>query len=181
MSKGIPVNTTKFSVMDASKTFKKSRTTIYEAIKTGELSRDNDGLIDLSELIRIYGNPQGVQFSTRTEHVQSEIESVLKEQISLLKNQLDLANQREENLMQHIESLTHRIEFKGEIKPSTAAEKIEESIPPNPVEITTDPWSQEQAPISAPRPDHPVTKIEPAPAKKRGLFGRVVSAVLNTD
>ena len=85
--------------MDASKAFKKSRTTIYEAIKNGELSRDHDGLIDLSELIRVYGNPIGVQSSARTEHaqkdvqvhVQSEIENVLKDQISLLKNQLDLA------------------------------------------------------------------------------------------
>ena len=110
--------------MDASKAFKKSRTTIYEAIKNGELSRDHDGLIDLSELIRVYGNPIGVQSSTRTEHaqkdvqvhVQSEIENVLKDQISLLKNQLDLANQREKSLMQHIEDLTHRIEFKGQLE-----------------------------------------------------------------
>ena len=112
--------------MDASKAFKKSRTTIYEAIKNGELSRDHDGLIDLSELIRVYGNPIGVQSSTRTEHaqkdvqvrVQSEIENVLKDQISLLKNQLDLANQREKSLMQHIEDLTHRIEFKGQLEQS---------------------------------------------------------------
>lgn len=121
---GITLNTTKFSVMDASKAFKKSRTTIYEAIKNGELSRDHDGLIDLSELIRVYGNPIGVQSSTRTEHaqkdvqvrVQSEVENVLKDQISLLKNQLDLANQREKSLMQHIEDLTHRIEFKGQLE-----------------------------------------------------------------
>ena len=110
--------------MDASKAFKKSRTTIYEAIKNGELSRDHSGLIDLSELIRVYGNPISVQSSTRTEHaqkdvqvhVQSEIENVLKDQISLLKNQLDLANQREKSLMQHIEDLTHRIEFKGQLE-----------------------------------------------------------------
>ena len=68
MNRGIALNSTKFSVMDASKAFKKSRTTIYEALKNGELSRDNDGLIDLSELIRVYGNPIGVQSSTRTEH-----------------------------------------------------------------------------------------------------------------
>ena len=112
--------------MNASKAFKKSRTTIYEAIRSGELSRDNDGLIDLSELIRVYGNPISVQSSTRTEHVQKDVpehvqsgvESVLKDQISLLKNQLDLANQREMSLMQHIEDLTHRIEFKGILQQS---------------------------------------------------------------
>ncbi|MFW2071804.1 hypothetical protein ACG909_18780, partial [Acinetobacter geminorum] len=64
------MNTTKFSVMDASKAFKKSRKTIYEAIQSGELSRDSAGLIDLSELIRVYGNPTGVQSSTLIEQVQ---------------------------------------------------------------------------------------------------------------
>ncbi|OTG75638.1 hypothetical protein B9T33_16250 [Acinetobacter sp. ANC 5054] len=122
--------------MDASKAFKKSRTTIYEAIKNGELSRDNDGLIDLSELIRVYGNPIGVQSSTRTEqvhkdvpvHVQSEVETVLKDQITLLKNQLDLANQREKSLMQHIEDLTHRIEFKGVLETSRQEDKNQSAM-----------------------------------------------------
>ena len=146
MNRGIVLNTTKFSVMDASKAFKKSRTTIYEALKNGELSRDHDGLIDLSELIRVYGNPVGVQSSTRTEqvqkdvqvHVQSEVENVLKDQISLLKNQLDLANQREKSLMQHIEDLTHRIEFKGTLEQPKQEDigKINQSTDSN---IATDP------------------------------------------
>ncbi|WP_257227256.1 plasmid replication DNA-binding protein, partial [Acinetobacter sp. YH16049] len=68
------MNKTKFSIMDASKAFKKSRTTIYESIKSGELSRDHDGLIDLSELIRVYGNPVSVQSSTRTEQVQKDVQ-----------------------------------------------------------------------------------------------------------
>ena len=133
--------------MDASKAFKKSRTTIYEDIKNGELSRDHDGLIDLSELIRVYGNPIGVQSSARTEHaqkdvqvhVQSEIENVLKDQISLLKNQLDLANQREKSLMQHIEDLTHRIEFKGQLEqPKTEVEE-HKVAPPVHSEMTENP------------------------------------------
>jgi ElaB/YqjD/DUF883 family membrane-anchored ribosome-binding protein len=173
--------------MDASKTFKKSRTTIYEALKNGELSRDHDGLIDLSELLRVYGNPMGVQSSTRTEqvqkdvhvHVQSEVETVLKDQISLLKNQLDLANQREKSLMQHIEDLTHRIEFKGTLEQSKKEdiEKINQSIDSN---IATDPWSETAARSltspSAPEvvenkripvPEH----VEPEPPK-RGFLSR---------
>ena len=137
--------------MDASKAFKKSRTTIYEAIKNGELSRDHDGLIDLSELIRVYGNPSGVQSSTRTEHVQkdvhvhvqSEVETVLKDQISLLKNQLDLANQREKALMQHIEDLTHRIEFKGQLEQPIAEAKKEESIQPSTAPAQPEPGTTE--------------------------------------
>ena len=178
--------------MNASKAFKKSRTTIYEAIKNGELSRDNDGLIDLSELIRVYGNPIGVQSSTRTEqvqrdalvHVQSEVESVLKDQISLLKNQLDLANQREKSLLQHIEDLTHRIEFKGVLEPSKQEGKNQPVMQntvntPQPIqqansEVLTTHRPSENKRISV--PEH----VEPEP-KKRGLFGRVLHAVLSDD
>lgn len=169
--------------MDASKAFKKSRTTIYEAIKTGELSRDHDGLIDLSELIRVYGNPAGVQSSTRTEHVQkdvqvhvqSEVETVLKDQISLLKNQLDLANQREKALMQHIEDLTHRIEFKGNpVQPNTEASEDKTTSSSTP-EVASNFQSEQAEPLihQAPEnkriavPEH----VEPEPPK-RGFLSR---------
>ena len=179
MHRGITLNTTKFSVMDASKAFKKSRTTIYEAIKNGELSRDSDGLIDLSELIRVYGNPTGVQSSTRTEHVQkdvhvhvqSEVETVLKEQISLLKTQLDLANQREKALMQHIEDLTHRIEFKGVLEPR----KVDEAQA-NSSDIATNPQSEKVEPPTEQQPEEPKCcpvpeqiKVQPEP---RGFWSR---------
>lgn len=171
--------------MDASKAFKKSRTTIYEAIKNGELSRDHDGLIDLSELIRVYGNPPGVQSSTRTEHVQkdvhvhvqSEVETVLKDQISLLKNQLDLANQREKALMQHIEDLTHRIEFKGQLEPTTEAKK-EEAIQPSTAPVQSEPGTTEQKDSKLTTPEQIENKriavpehVEPEPPK-RGFLSR---------
>ena len=171
--------------MDASKAFKKSRTTIYDALKNGELSRDHDGLIDLSELIRVYGNPVGVQSSTRTEqvqkdvqvHVQSEVKSVLKDQISLLKNQLDLANQREKSLMQHIEDLTHRIEFKGTLEQPKQENinKLNESTNSN---IATDPRPQTESnydELTTPQKDNKRTPVpehvEPEP-KKRGFLSR---------
>ena len=173
--------------MDASKAFKKSRTTIYEAIKTGELSRDHDGLIDLSELIRVYGNPIGVQSSTRTEqaqkdvqvHVQSEIENVLKDQISLLKNQLDLANHREKALMQHIEDLTHRIEFKGQLEQPKVEVEENKVAPPSHSEMTEDPRlepRQKDEGLTAPEQTEnkhiPVPEqVEPEP-EKRGWLSR---------
>ena len=189
MNRGITLNTTKFSVMDASKAFKKSRTTIYDALKSGELSRDNDGLIDLSELIRVYGNPIGVQHSTRTEHVQkeafvqvnSEIEHVLKDQINLLKNQLDLANQREKSLMQHIEDLTHRIEFKGNLEQPTTDEKINNMQSPPIASNTADtPVINNQSEEEQQVPKKLDIEHQ-AQSKKRGLFGRVLNAVFNED
>jgi hypothetical protein len=173
--------------MDASKAFKKSRTTIYEAIKNGELSRDHDGLIDLSELIRVYGNPIGVQSNTRTEHVQkdvqvrvqSEIENVLKDQISLLKNQLDLANHREKALMQHIEDLTHRIEFKGQLEqPKTEVEE-HKVAPPVHSEVTENSKLEpDQKHDGLTTPDQTENKRIPVPEhieqepEKRGFWSR---------
>lgn len=187
MNRGIVLNTTKFSVMDASKAFKKSRTTIYEALKNGELSRDNDGLIDLSELIRVYGNPIGVQHNVRTEHVQkdvpvhvhSEMEQVLREQINLLKSQLDLANQREKSLMQHIEDLTHRIEFKGNLEQPLNTEINDEQNPTinsNTADTQVITSQTEEVAHIQNQPD-----IKPTPHKKRGLFGRVLNAVFDND
>ena len=172
--------------MDASKAFKKSRTTIYEAIKNGELSRDHDGLIDLSELIRVYGNPSGVQSSTRTEHVQkdvhvhvqSEVETVLKDQISLLKNQLDLANQREKALMQHIEDLTHRIEFKGQLEQPITEAKKEEAIQPSTAPVQPESGTTEPKDDGLTTPEQGENKriavpehVEPEPPK-RGFLSR---------
>ena len=184
---GSTLNTTKFSVMDASKAFKKSRTTIYEAIKNGELSRDHDGLIDLSELIRVYGNPIGVQSSTRTEHaqkdvqvhVQSEIENLLKDQISLLKNQLDLANHREKALMQHIEDLTYRIEFKGQLEQPKIEVEEHKIASSGHSEMTEDPrlesgQKDDKLTIDSQKENKRIPvpeQIEPEP-EKRGFWSR---------
>lgn len=168
--------------MDASKTFKKSRTTIYQDIKNGYLSRDSDGQIDLSELIRAYGNPVHVHASVHSEHVQSrvhihektELETVLKDQINLLKNQLELANQREKSLMQHIEDLTLRIEFKGykeeQIEKPEVNEVVHEPEPINQISV------QEKIVEN----NIPVQKNKDV-EKKIGLFGRVVKAVFNAE
>nr|WP_227689441.1 plasmid replication DNA-binding protein [Klebsiella quasipneumoniae] len=152
---------------------------MYEALKSGELSRDHDGLIDLSELIRVYGNPVGVQSSARTEqvqkdvqvHVQSEVENVLKDQISLLKNQLELANQREKSLMQHIEDLTHRIEFKGTLE-QPKQENINQLNESTNSNIATDPRPQTESNydgLTTPQKDNkriPVPEhVEPEPKK----------------
>lgn len=172
MYRGIALNTTKFSVMEASKTFKKSRTTLYDAIKNGVISRDSDGLIDLSELIRAFGNPTGLKSNKGPVHVQkdvhvhvhSEIENMLKQQILLLKTQLDLANQREMNLMKHLGDLTLRIEFKNPEKIEiTEQENLNLSIKPvqSPLEIQSSKSIQH--------------------TKKSGLFTRVINTIFNGD
>lgn len=48
---------TKYTISDAANLYKKSRATLYKDIKNGILSRDHNGLIDFSELLRVYGEP----------------------------------------------------------------------------------------------------------------------------
>jgi hypothetical protein len=56
---------TKYSVSDAATLYKKSRATLYKDIKNGVLSRDHDGSIDFSELLRVYGEPFGAKQAKR--------------------------------------------------------------------------------------------------------------------
>ena len=90
---------TKYSVSDAATLYKKSRATLYKDIKNGVLSRDHDGFIDFSELLRVYGEPFGVKQVKRidTSSIQNQNTSEytnktvveLKNQIDFLKKQLE--------------------------------------------------------------------------------------------
>jgi len=96
---------TKYSVSDAATLYKKSRATLYKDIKNGVLSRDHDGFIDFSELLRVYGEPFGVKQVKRidTSPIQNQNTSEytdktvveLKNQIDFLKKQLEKAEDRE--------------------------------------------------------------------------------------
>ena len=113
---------TKYSVSDAATLYKKSRATLYKDIKNGVLSRDHDGCIDFSELLRVYGEPFGAKQAKRidTSSIQNQntpeytdktvVE--LKSQIDLLKKQLEKAEDRESKANARIDTLLTLIEMK---------------------------------------------------------------------
>lgn len=114
---------TKLSISDAAALYKKSRATIYKDIKNGNLSRDTDGNIDLSELIRVYGEPKKqnkkiriqerpIQISNTEEYNQENTISELKNQIHFLKQQLEKAEDREQKANERIDTLLTLIEMK---------------------------------------------------------------------
>lgn len=92
---------TKYSVSDAATLYKKSRATLYKDIKNGVLSRDHDGFIDFSELLRVYGEPFSGKQSKRidtsliqnpdTPKYTDKTVVELKNQIDFLKKQLEKA------------------------------------------------------------------------------------------
>ncbi len=80
--------------------------------------------------------------------------------------------------MQHIEDLTHRIEFKGVLEPSNNESQNQPTTENTVIKakdegLTTQPESEDKS-IAVSKP------IEEKP-KKRGLFGRVLNAVLSDD
>lgn len=113
---------TKYSVSDAATLYKKSRATLYKDIKNGVLSRDHDGFIDFSELLRVYGEPFGskqvkridtssIQNQNTPEYIDKTVLE-LKNQIDFLKKQLEKAEDREAKANTRIDTLLTLIEMK---------------------------------------------------------------------
>lgn len=111
---------TKLNVSQAAALYEKSRNTLYQAIKKGKLSKDNDGLLDFSELIRVYGEPKKRLNSFKPAPVSPEqsqdsssnnlqLMAALKRENELLRQQLDDAKERELFQRELIQSMNQKL------------------------------------------------------------------------
>ena len=175
---------TRYSVSDAATLYKKSRATLYKDIKNGVLSRDHDGFIDFSELLRVYGEPFGSKQVKRidTSSIQNQNTSEytdktvveLKNQIDFLKKQLEKAEDREAKANARIDTLLTLIEMKP-----PQANMTTFTDPKSSQDIATDPRSEPEPKHDGlttpeqrenkriPVPEH----VEPQPPK-RGFLSR---------
>ncbi|ENR2983116.1 MULTISPECIES: plasmid replication DNA-binding protein [Gammaproteobacteria] len=156
---------TKYSVSDAATLYKKSRATLYKDIKNGVLSRDHDGFIDFSELLRVYGEPFGAKHAKRIDASPIQNQNTpeytdktvieLKSQIDFLKKQLEKAEDRESKANARIDTLLTLIEM----KPPTA----------NMTTFTDQKHSQDIAtdPQPEPEPKHDGLTTPEQPGNKR--------------
>lgn len=175
---------TKYSVSDAATLYKKSRATLYKDIKNGVLSRDHDGFIDFSELLRVYGEPFGakqvkhidtssIQNQNTPEYIDKTVVE-LKNQIDFLKKQLEKAEDREAKANARIDTLLTLIEMKP-----PQANMTTFTDPKSSQDIATDPRSEPEPKHDGlttpektenkriPVPEH----IAPEP-EKRGFWSR---------
>lgn len=108
------VTTSKLSVSRAATDFGVSRQTIYKYFKTGTLSKNDDGTVDASEMIRVFGEKRKTVSTIHPEPVivdsglQRENDT-LKQQVEQLVKQLDDYKNREKWLMQQIEQLQPKL------------------------------------------------------------------------
>lgn len=81
------------SLTEVSKRFNVNRTTIYRAVNNGKLSRLSNGLFDLAEVIRVFGEPpapvkQSIELPASNAN-DREVINILKSQVELLTKQLE--------------------------------------------------------------------------------------------
>lgn len=108
----------KITVYTAAQKWGISRSSIYNKIKSGDISRDSDNKIDTVDMIRIFGSTVSKKAELDKSldgvaHDQNTLIDSLKSQIAQLTIQLEQSNQREKWLQQQVEQLQpKRIEHK---------------------------------------------------------------------
>ena len=99
------------SLTEVSKRFNVNRTTIYRAVSNGKLSRLNNGLFDLAEVIRVFGEAP----TAKTAHApvpdkESKLVEVLERELLFLKNQIEQKDKQINNLTLLLETSAQRPE-----------------------------------------------------------------------
>jgi predicted transcriptional regulator len=111
------------SIKAAAQLVKVSRTTIYKKIESGDLSRNDNGTVDTSDVLRVFSGTSPVRRvqhkNIQSEHIKNvqdeqvtpkqevlQLEQLYKAQIRLLEDSLRKAEAREEWLQSQVSTLT---------------------------------------------------------------------------
>ena len=173
----------KLSVSELAKLYGFSRQAIYAHINKGNLSKGADGLIDFSEALRVFGEPQkkgsGVNQSQSIDSQKLTEIDLLKRQVELLEKQLNQAQLRESQSLEResfyqeqIEAMQRLLEAPKTNMTTFTDQKPSQDIVTNPRpesepkhDVLTTPGQTENKRI--PVPEH----IEQEP-EKRGFWSR---------
>lgn len=189
----------KLSLSDVSKKFNVDRSTIYRAVRNGRLSRSADGQFDIAEVIRCFGDPEPT--SQKSETSKQEIDDATKKLITHLEYEVKKYQEREERLMQQIDRMQTLIELKS-VAPATAVPQqdatacdnstVQHAKSSQPIEKIQENLEKSFQSVAVPQQDatardnstlqHATVQNVAVPQpKKRGLFSRVLDAVLSDD
>lgn len=87
----------RISISQAAKDFKTSRNTLYKHIRNGKLTKDSEGKLDTSDLVRLFSmnvssEQESTAVNTNNEHAKMKVEQreqLLLQQIAQLKQQVE--------------------------------------------------------------------------------------------
>ena len=173
----------KLSVSELAKLYGYSRQAIYAHINKGNLSKGSDGLIDFSEALRVFGEPQKKDTTVnQNQSINSqnltEVD-LLKRQVDLLEKQLNQAVQRENQSLERESFYQEQIEAMQRLLEAPKANMTTFTDQKFNEDIATDPRSEpeqnydglttlvEKENKRIPVPEH----VEPEP-QKRGFLSR---------
>jgi DNA-binding protein H-NS len=102
----------KISVTKAAKEWGVSRTTIYQKVNDGELSRAADKKIDTSEMIRVFGEPLSKKRTEQSLNTSNSthLNSQTVQSCTVLEHQLELEKLKNEHLRQQVSDQKQLIE-----------------------------------------------------------------------
>ena len=145
----------KLSVSELGKLYGFSRQAIYAHINKGNLSKGADGLIDFSEALRVFGEPQkkgsGVNQSQSIDSQKLTEIDLLKRQVELLEKQLNQAQLRESQSLERESFYQEQIE---------AMQRLLEAPKTNMTTFTDQEPLQPSMAKTAPEPDKAEAKHE---------------------
>ena len=182
----------KLSLSEVSNRFNVSRSTLYRAIKEGRISRSADGLFDIAEVIRCFGEPIK-KYGQKQEVDQSKDDTNLRQLVDFMKKEIESYKDREKRYLDQIDRFQLLLGHKeSEEKMSHDAPVTHPNDAPcdknNEIIKTIDnnkdneiKKSHETLVTHHNETPQNVSKTHYETKKKRGLFGRVLSAVFNED
>ena len=103
------------SVIELAKLYGMTRQSIYKRIQKGDLSKNSNGKIDLSEAIRVFGEPSQRVNQLQTTNTQklSEVH-ILEQQVHMLQKQLEIAQDREQFQREELKAKNGQLQAKDD-------------------------------------------------------------------
>ena len=173
----------KLSVSELAKLYGYSRQAIYAHINKGNLSKGSDGLIDFSEALRVFGEPQNktsnVNQSQSTNSQNLTEVDLLKRQVDILEKQLNQALLRENQSLERESFYQEQIEAMQRLLEAPKPH-IPTSVDPDPTQAEPMIEEEKEEVIAMPQkePDATENKRIPVPEhieqepEKRGFWSR---------
>lgn len=111
----------RLTLSEVSKRFDVNRSTIYRAVKSGKLSRLNDGSFDLAEVLRVFGEPSAQIHNNTVTATESDSDRV--KLIRHLERELEFYKQQIEQKDQQINHLQTLLEYRPTVAPATSQQR----------------------------------------------------------
>lgn len=129
-------NMSLLTILEASKQFKVGRTSIYKAIKRGDitprLNAQNIQVIDAQDMVRVFGRSVPKSVSGNSTPVVSgnseELVRELREQIQDLKQDKEFLKQEMASIRRDFDDFKLMIEYKGKSDQSETSETVSEQV-----------------------------------------------------